>query len=170
MSEGSGESGQQGLKKEVFSCWFFFFEHDRRSELMELNQTRRMPWLIIFRQGLAAVVCFFWQSDFFVTQTARGTPASESLSSSPYVSLFYDFHDLTRDSPNENETVVLRQKGLPGGTALRTPHAEHLAGAPFLHPGEPSTGRRWESAATPVSPSTQRSAKLGCFPVVELCA
>ena len=37
-----------------------FFEHDRRSELMELNQTKRMPWLIIFRQGLAAVVCFFW--------------------------------------------------------------------------------------------------------------
>ena len=78
---------------------------------MELNQTRRMPWLIIFRQGLAAVVCFFWQSDLYVTQTARGTPASESLSSSPYVSVFDDFYDLARDSPNENETVVLRLKG-----------------------------------------------------------
>ena len=45
MSEGSGESGQQGLKKESFLG--VFFEHDRRSELMELNQPRRMPWLII---------------------------------------------------------------------------------------------------------------------------
>ena len=78
---------------------------------MELNQTRWMPWPIIFRQGLAAVVCFLWLSDLYVTQTARGTPAIESLPSSPYVSLFYDFYNLTRDSPNENETVVLRQKG-----------------------------------------------------------
>ena len=74
-----------GSEKRGLFLLAFFFEHDRRSELMELNQTRRMLWLIIFRQGLAAVVCFFWQSDLYVTQTARGTPASESLSSSPYV-------------------------------------------------------------------------------------
>ena len=57
-----------------------FFKHDWMSELMELNQTRRMLWLIIFRQGLAAIVCFLWFSDLCVTQTARGTPASECFS------------------------------------------------------------------------------------------
>ena len=35
--------------------------------------------------GLAAMVCFLWLSDLCVTQTARGTPASECWSSSPYV-------------------------------------------------------------------------------------
>ena len=86
-------------------------------------------------------------------------------------SFFYDFDDLTRDSPNvKGETTVLRQQRQTWrcGYAHRAPN--HLAGAPFPHPGEPSAVRRWGSAATPVSPSTQRSAVLGCIPVVELCA
>ena len=68
--------------KGVF-CWRVF-EHDRRSELMDLNQPGRMEaddfWL-----GWAAIVCFLWLSELCVTQTARGTPASECLSSYPYV-------------------------------------------------------------------------------------
>ena len=36
-------------------------------------------------QGLAAIVCFLWLTDLCVWQTARGTPASEDLSSSPHV-------------------------------------------------------------------------------------
>ena len=67
---------------------FFLFEHDRRSELMDLNQKRRMRRLIIFRQGLAAIVCFLWLSDLCVTQTARGTSASECSASSPCGSPF----------------------------------------------------------------------------------
>ena len=50
----------------------------------EWKQPRRMSWLMIFL-GLAAIVCFLWLSDLCVTQTARGTPASECWSSSPYV-------------------------------------------------------------------------------------
>ena len=38
-----------------------------------------------FWLGWAAIVCFLWLSDFCVTLTARGTPASECLSSSPFV-------------------------------------------------------------------------------------
>ena len=38
-----------------------------------------------FWLGLTAIVCFLWLSDLCVTQTARGTPASECLSSSPSV-------------------------------------------------------------------------------------
>ena len=63
------------------------------------------------------------------------------LFSSP--SLSYDFYDLTRDSPNENETVVLRLQRLNQAAqryARRAPN--DLAGAPFSHPGEPSTVRR----------------------------
>ena len=44
MSEVSGDNGQQSLK--VF-CWRVF-QHERRSQLMDLNQPRRMPWLMIF--------------------------------------------------------------------------------------------------------------------------
>ena len=45
-----------------------------------------------FRLGLAAIVCFLWLSDLCVTQTARGTSASECLSSSPHVSLSLSLH------------------------------------------------------------------------------
>ena len=38
-----------------------------------------------FWLGLTAIVCFLWLSDLCVTQTARGTPASECLTSSPSV-------------------------------------------------------------------------------------
>ena len=46
-----------------------------------------------FWLGWAAIVCFLWLSDLCVTQRARGTPASELLSSSPYVfSLSQNFY------------------------------------------------------------------------------
>ena len=38
-----------------------------------------------FRLVLGEIVCFLWLSDLCVTQTARGTSASEGLSSYPYV-------------------------------------------------------------------------------------
>ena len=83
----------------------------------------------------------------------------------------YDFYDLTRDSPNvKTKQSCCAYKGKPGGTALRTPNAEPPRRGPILPPRRAFYRRRWRSAATPVSPSTQRSAMLGCFPVVELCA
>ena len=45
MSEGSGESAQQGLKKSFHGV---FVEHDRRSELMDQNQPKRKRRLIMF--------------------------------------------------------------------------------------------------------------------------
>ena len=70
-------------EKEV-SCWRVF-EHDWRSELVDLNQPRRVPWLMILG--------YVWQQwcvscgwvTCCVTQTAGGTSAGECLSSSPYV-------------------------------------------------------------------------------------
>ena len=46
MSGGSGRNGYQGMIKRSF-VGFFLFEHDWKSELMGLNQRRRMPWLIV---------------------------------------------------------------------------------------------------------------------------
>ena len=48
------------------------------------NQPRRMRRLVMFGKG-SAIVCFLWLTDLSVTQTARGTPASEGLSSFPQV-------------------------------------------------------------------------------------
>ena len=49
------------------------------------DSTRENALAHDFRLGWAALVCFLWLSDLCVTQTARGTPASERLSPSPYV-------------------------------------------------------------------------------------
>ena len=51
------------------------------------QSTKRNVLADNFRLGLAAIVCFLWLSDLCLTQTARGTSASECLSSSPHVSL-----------------------------------------------------------------------------------
>ena len=49
------------------------------------ESTRESALADDFWLGWAPIVCFLWLSDLCVTQTARGTPASECLSSSPYV-------------------------------------------------------------------------------------
>ena len=66
-----------------------------QGDLIEEDKTRHQEkWVEATKEsaladdswpGLAAMVCFLWLSDLCVTQTARGTPASECWSSSPYV-------------------------------------------------------------------------------------
>ena len=70
-------------EKEVF-CWRVFSAWTKVSvdgpESTKENALADDFWL-----GLAAIVCFLWLSELCVTQTVRGTPASECSSSSPYV-------------------------------------------------------------------------------------
>ena len=64
-----------------------------------------------FWLGLAAIVCFLWLSDLCVTQTARGTPASECLSSSPYVfSLSLHFYSLYVHPPSSTRGKKLLER------------------------------------------------------------
>ena len=60
-------------------------EHDRRSELMDQNQPKRMRRLIIFRQRFSKSMFLVIDWLVCVTQTARRTPASQYLSSSPQI-------------------------------------------------------------------------------------
>ena len=89
-------------KREV-SCWRVLSMTEGVSWWTR-KQPRRMPRLIFFWQGLAAMVCFLWLNELCVTQTARGTSASEllchqsllcvSLTLSPFFSLFMFNHFL----------------------------------------------------------------------------
>ena len=74
MSEGSGENGHQGLKRRSPVGAFWAWQSTKENALADN-----------FRPVLAEIVCFLWLSDLCVTQTARGTSASECLSSSPHV-------------------------------------------------------------------------------------
>ena len=62
-----------------------------------------------FWQGLAAIVCFLWFTALCATQTARRTPASEGLSSSPYVLSLSTFVllMLIQDGTREAEKLIL---------------------------------------------------------------
>ena len=61
-------------------------EDKTRHQVKWVEATKENALANEFWLGLAALLCFLRLSDLCVTQTARGTPASECLSSSPNVS------------------------------------------------------------------------------------
>ena len=83
MSEASGDNGQQSLKRRSFVG--VFFSAWTKVSVDGPESTKENALADDFWVGLAAIVCFLWLSELCVTQTVRGTPASECLSSSPYV-------------------------------------------------------------------------------------
>ena len=78
-SEGSGENGHKDLTRESF-VGVFLSMTEGRSWWTRVNQGDCVRRLDILGKG-SAMVCFLWLTDLSVTQTASGTPASESLSS-----------------------------------------------------------------------------------------
>ena len=80
-----------------YSCSLSFFlswcfcqgdliaEDKTRHQEKWMEATKESALADDFWLGLTAIVCFLWLSDLCVTQTARGTPASECWSSSLHV-------------------------------------------------------------------------------------